>query len=168
MCEDFIAHQSIPWAGLLATAAKGHRVDYADSLAFLNKLRHTIENLYEKYQRVQHHLSAPFFLTDHARLRLLRVFYFRAPEEDRLGALGYEWQRLTLRVLKTEEKALHAKATLIKALTPADQHRLQEIKNTLAHQQRVMKYYTSTRPKALELSIPECMKTKPMLILCYR
>ena len=89
------------------------------SSPFTKDLPSTIYRLYVQLQRMRRHLSVHYTLTDHESKSLLHYFHQDRQElhernQDKkkpkaftvLGALGYEWRRLTLKTLCIEYQRL--------------------------------------------------------------
>jgi hypothetical protein len=125
---------------------------------FINELPTTIYKNYKCLQTMSRHLEHNEHLSELERKRLL--FYYQDSQSGpALGALGYEWMRLSILDIRKEHGALLAR---IASGMPsaADKNRLALIDEQLDKIKPVVSQSTMVEKVAIDLSLPRSIKIK--------
>lgn len=137
------------------------QLDYEATGSFLRTLPDTIYQTFTRFQRMGRHLEHQYQLSKIERKRLLDYYHQAQPADFKpLGALGYEWTRLSLEALLEEQQFLLARQKAGELSLP-QQERLVHIEQQLKKLKPVVSKSTDLDLVALDLSLPEAhaMKT---------
>ncbi|WP_040534262.1 DUF3638 domain-containing protein, partial [Legionella drancourtii] len=128
--------------------------------AFLQLLPETIYNTFDRFQRMGRHLEHQYQLSKIERKRLLDYYHQSLPKDFKpLGALGYQWTRLSIESLLEEQKVLIVQQQ-IGVLSSAEKKRIAHIETQLKRLNAVVSVSTALELVAIDLSLPARFKIK--------
>ncbi len=136
------------------------QLQYKEIDCFLRTLPGTIYQTFERLQTMGRHLEHQYQLSTIERKRLLDYYHQSLPTGFKpLGALGYEWTRLSLEALLEERKFLLAQEKTGE-LSFAEQERIAHIEQQLKKLKPIVSKSTSLELVAVDLSLPEAAAMK--------
>ncbi|EHL31678.1 DUF3638 domain-containing protein [Legionella drancourtii] len=136
------------------------QLQYKEIDTFLQTLPGTIYQTFERFQTMGRHLEHQYQLSKIERKRLLDYYHQSLPSDFKpLGALGYEWTRLSLEALLEERKFLLAQEKTGE-LSFAEQERIAHIEQQLKKLKPIVSKSTALVLVAIDLSLPEAAAMK--------
>lgn len=130
---------------------------------FLQQLPATIYHTFARFQSMGRHLEYQYQLAKIERKRLLDYYYQSQPKDFKpLGALGYQWTRLSIESLLAEQKNLIAQQKTV-TLSLAEKKRMVHIETQLKKLNAVASYSTALELVAIDLSLPTQIETQTIM-----
>ena len=111
---------------------------------FYGALNQDLQQLYSRYQNMERSLEHGFNLRDDEKKSLLDYYHFNLPAPPEgtskaLGALGFSWQMLGLKMLRKELGAINALQQTKQNLPEAYERRRAEIQAVLTDETRIVR-----------------------------
>ena len=130
------------------------KLQYEESKGFLTSLPETIYHTFSRFQRMERHLAHTYQLSKIERKRLLDYYHQSQPENAApLGALGFEWMRLSLESLLEEQQTLQAQK-MTGNLSAANERRKAHIEKQIKKLKSVVSKSTVLELIPIDLSLP--------------
>jgi hypothetical protein len=134
--------------------ARYAKIQHEELEVFLQQLPETIYETWTNFQKIERHLKHTYHLVDEEREHLLNYYYKSLPKDNKpLGALGYEWTRLSLAALLKEEQTLIAQESTGK-LSPENEKRKAHIEKEIKKLNNVAAKSTKLQLVPINLSLP--------------
>jgi len=169
LLTDFLAEGKKPDIPSIDTVDQTHRNGeyrkaHLDAIqSFYNDLSGTIESSYSEFiNKLRDHTHETFALNDAESKSLLTYYYKNLPENTPptpSGTLGYEWRRLTLKTLLTEQNKLNAMQLAGQTLPPGLKKRFLEVEEKLKEEINIMGQRTILEESTVDLSLPRQQPT---------
>lgn len=138
-----------------STANSQHAlIEHNDLNEFLKTLPQSVYTHFSRYQTMGRHLEHAYQLSTIERKRLLDYYQTSQPQKKPpLGALGYEWSKLSLEALEQEKNAIQARAKTSN-YSQQDVKRLAFINKHMQQQQPIISKSTTLELLPIDLTLP--------------